>query len=141
MADLLQAEGKEIAILCSQILTQTQIPLTDDQNLFLETILQQTDKFLQIVEESRERLAEMRAGIAYYRVGHDILTPLVSVIGYGEILIAGIGGPLHDDHLAIIKKILLTGYELRDTIDELMIQAKKDTGYSKDSEFVEWNNT
>ena len=141
MADSLQAQGKDICTLCSQILTQTKIPLTSDQKLFLETILQQAKNFIQIVEESRQKLAEMRAGIAYYRVGHDILTPLVSVVGYAEILIAGFGGPIHDDHHEIIKKILLKGYGLRDTIDELMIQSKKNTGYSKDSEFVEWNNT
>lgn len=142
MSDVLYIPiAQEIYAITAKLLATRNRPLTEEQHLFIATIHQQADRFCKLVEKFQSELTEMRTGKAYHSVGHDLLTPLVSVIGYAEILKAGVGGELGETDHEYVLQILEKGYRLRDNINALIKSAKIKAGLLKDTDLSEWDIT
>lgn len=139
--DLSASIAEEIHTIASTLLENDTRPLTQDQHLFINTIHQQAERFRQLLEKYEPQLAEMRTSDVYHPVGHDLLTPLVSVIGYAEILKAGVGGELPEEDLDYVSQILKKGYRLRDMMEDLIRDAKIKAGLLKDSTPSDWDIT
>lgn len=62
------------------------------------------------------------------RVSHELRTPLGSILGFSEMLRAGYYGPLTDKQKEPINKIIETDMELTEMINDLLDQARLESG-------------
>ncbi|MCH9683674.1 MAG: HAMP domain-containing histidine kinase, partial [Deltaproteobacteria bacterium] len=57
-------------------------------------------------------------------MSHDLRSPLNSILGFSELLLRGIDGPLHDDQREMVQTIHDSGRELLQQIDDILDTAK-----------------
>jgi two-component system sensor histidine kinase BarA len=91
------------------------------------TELQQKNKEL---SESFERLKELDRLKSNFlaTVSHELRTPLTSVIGYSEMLLEGLAGPLTDEQREYIGTIMEKGEQLLGLISSILDFSKIETG-------------
>jgi two-component system sensor histidine kinase BarA len=80
--------------------------------------------------ESYEKLKELDRLKSNFlaTVSHELRTPLTSILGYGEMLAEGIGGPLTDEQRDFIGTIREKGEQLLSLIKSLLDQSKMESG-------------
>jgi signal transduction histidine kinase len=61
-------------------------------------------------------------------VSHELRTPLTSIMGYGEMLAEGIGGPLNDEQLEFVQTIRAKSDQLLGLIMSLLDLSKLESG-------------
>ncbi|HWB82346.1 MAG TPA: histidine kinase dimerization/phospho-acceptor domain-containing protein [Nannocystaceae bacterium] len=61
-------------------------------------------------------------------MSHDLRSPLNSVLGFSELLLSGIDGPLVAEQREIVETIHVSGRELLQQIDDILDTAKIDAG-------------
>ncbi len=61
-------------------------------------------------------------------MSHDLRSPLNSILGFSELLLSGIEGPLTDDNRALVQTIHDNGRALLQQIDDILDTAKIDSG-------------
>lgn len=61
-------------------------------------------------------------------MSHDLRSPLNAVLGFSELLLSGIDGPLGDEQREMISIIHSSGRELLQQIDDILDTAKLDAG-------------
>ncbi len=61
-------------------------------------------------------------------VSHDMRTPLGSILGYADMLRAGVFGPLNDAQREKIQKIIESNNHLREFVDNLLMQSELEAG-------------
>jgi signal transduction histidine kinase len=61
-------------------------------------------------------------------MSHDLRSPLNSILGFSELLLSGIEGPLSDDNKELVKTIHDNGRALLQQIDDILDTAKIDSG-------------
>lgn len=83
-----------------------------------------------LLEESNERLREVDKLKSNFlaTVSHELRTPLTSVIGYSEMLLEGLAGPLTDDQRAYVQTILKKGDSLLHLISGILDISKIEKG-------------
>jgi two-component system sensor histidine kinase BarA len=91
------------------------------------TELQQKNKELR---ESFERLKELDRLKSNFlaTVSHELRTPLTSVIGYSEMLLEGLAGPLSDEQREYVGTIMEKGEQLLGLISGILDFSKIETG-------------
>jgi len=84
----------------------------------------------QKLTESYERLKELDRLKSNFlaTVSHELRTPLTSILGYGEMLAEGIGGPLNPEQLEFVQTIREKGEQLLSLIKSLLDQSKLESG-------------
>ncbi|TPV93094.1 MAG: HAMP domain-containing histidine kinase [Myxococcales bacterium FL481] len=61
-------------------------------------------------------------------VSHELRTPLTSVIGFSEMLIKGMAGPLNDEQAEFVRTVLERGEELLELISQLLEISRLEVG-------------
>ncbi len=61
-------------------------------------------------------------------MSHDLRSPLNSILGFSELLLSGIEGPLSDDNIELVQTIHNNGRALLQQIDDILDTAKIDSG-------------
>jgi signal transduction histidine kinase len=61
-------------------------------------------------------------------MSHDLRSPLNSILGFSELLLSGIDGPLTDEQREMVAVIHTSGGELLQQIDDILDAAKLDAG-------------
>ncbi len=91
------------------------------------TELQQKNKEL---SESFDRLKELDRLKSNFlaTVSHELRTPLTSVIGYSEMLLEGLAGPLTDEQREYVGTIMEKGEQLLGLISSILDFSKIETG-------------
>ncbi|MEK6606616.1 MAG: HAMP domain-containing sensor histidine kinase [Myxococcota bacterium] len=77
---------------------------------------------------ARVREAERLKSGLLARVSHELRTPLTSVIGYSEMLLEGLAGPLGEGQREYVHVILEKGEQLLETINALLELSRVDAG-------------
>jgi signal transduction histidine kinase len=96
-----------------------------DQRLSLEAIQRGTVEFVKTVNEHEAVIIQMQGGKGYDRpISHDLRSPLNSVIGYSEIMLRGLDGPLSDGQRSLLQAVKDTGDRLLNTINEFVRRAR-----------------
>jgi signal transduction histidine kinase len=74
-------------------------------------------------------LAESRAKATFMTtLGHELRTPLNAVVGYTELLEAGLGGALDEKGMAYLARIKATARQQQQIIEEIMSFARLEAG-------------
>lgn len=60
-------------------------------------------------------------------IGHDLRTPLNSILGYAELLSHGLYGPLNSEQQEAVRSIIGCGKQLLELIDDVLDLAKLQT--------------
>jgi signal transduction histidine kinase len=89
-------------------------------------IAQQNAELRRAVEHMRE-LDKLKSNFLA-TVSHELRTPLTSVIGFSEMLLEGIAGPLQPEQVEYVRTILLRGEELLDLITRLLETSQLEVG-------------
>jgi signal transduction histidine kinase len=120
--------------------TEMEITQTKAEIRELEHLRVRTEKSERDVADLREEVAlqvraaqaaeaERRAREAFMAtVSHELRTPLNAVIGYTELLQAGLGGTLEDKALSYIARIKSTARHQQEIIEEILSFARLDAG-------------
>lgn len=103
------------------------------QQLHLESI---TDSYNELtranrqLRESLERLRELDRLKSNFlaMISHELRTPLTSVIGYSEMILEGMAGPLSEEQESYIHTIKEKGESLLDLIGSLLDMSKIEAG-------------
>ena len=114
----------EVIDLCESLLDDAHGPLNEEQRDFSLVILRNAHYFVQLTNRYAEIITQMRNGQTYSGITHEWRTPLVSVIGYSELLADGLVGPVTPSQSAVYRQINLLGAGLRDAIQKLAEFAK-----------------
>ena len=61
-------------------------------------------------------------------MSHDLRSPLNSVLGFSELLLTGIDGPLHPEHRDMVATIQASGRDLLQEIDDILDMARIEAG-------------
>ena len=102
-----------------EIILQDQDMLTDEQQLFTQTILENIHRFQALLTPVIDALDNHQPGDPFPGDMHDIRTPLVSLIGYSDILSAGVVGDLAPAHQERFALILSESRLLRDEMEQV----------------------
>jgi signal transduction histidine kinase len=79
--------------------------------------------------DAQVALAESRAKATFMTtLGHELRTPLNAVVGYTELLEAGLGGALDDKGLMYLARIKATARQQQQIIEEILSFARLDGG-------------
>ena len=77
----------------------------------------------------REALAASRAKSDFLaRMSHELRTPLAAIIGYGELLVDEITGPINEEQRRQLQRIRLSANHLLAIIDEILTLARIEAG-------------
>jgi signal transduction histidine kinase len=80
-------------------------------------------------QDAQVALAESRAKATYMAtLGHELRTPLNAVVGYTELLEAGLGGALDDKGLMYLARIKATARQQQQIIEEILSFARLEGG-------------
>ncbi|MCC7110772.1 MAG: histidine kinase, partial [Deltaproteobacteria bacterium] len=82
------------------------------------------------LKEQNERLQELDKLKSNFlaTVSHELRTPLTSVIGYSEMLIEGMAGPLNDEQRDYVKTIMDKGESLLSMISQILDLSRIESG-------------
>lgn len=82
------------------------------------------------LEESLERLQELDQLKSNFlaTISHELRTPLTSIIGYAEMLIEGLAGPLQPDQLEYLQTIMEKGERLLHLITSILDATRLESG-------------
>src|SRR5439155_7941591 len=82
------------------------------------------------LEEAYERLKELDRLKSNFlaTVSHELRTPLTSIMGYGEMLAEGIGGPLNAEQMEFVETIRTKSEQLLGLILSLLDLSKLESG-------------
>lgn len=98
------------------------------------------EKISKLNEDLRQRIAEleearilaeagMRARGAFLaNISHELITPLNSIIGFSQILLDGLGGPMNEQQKEYAASILQGGNRLHETLKEIVQFAGLESG-------------
>ena len=79
--------------------------------------------------DAQAALAESRAKAAFVTtLSHELRTPLNAVVGYTELLEAGLGGTLDDNGIAYLARIKATARQQQHIIEEILSFARLEGG-------------
>ncbi|MDI6900531.1 MAG: DUF3365 domain-containing protein [Anaerosomatales bacterium] len=93
----------------------------------LEELVEQRTK--QLEEANEELLAATRAKDLFMaNMSHELRTPLNSVIGFGDVLLSGLAGPLTEEQQRQIQMIRDSGRHLLELVDEVLDLSRIETG-------------
>jgi signal transduction histidine kinase len=98
-------------IRCGEAVLHADEALTEEQHDFIQIILENTHRLLEDLAALPIDPAEHVPGTA-----HHLLTPLSSVIGYSEVLVNEMCGPVTPFQRDCLDQINRAGNQLRDTI-------------------------
>ena len=77
----------------------------------------------------REALAASRAKSDFLaRMSHELRTPLAAIIGYGELLVDEITGPINEEQKRQLQRIRSSANHLLSIIDEILTLARMEAG-------------
>ena len=92
-------------------------------------ITQQNAELQRAVEHLRQ--IDQLKGNFLATVSHELRTPLTSVIGFSEMLIEGIAGPLNAEQLEYVRTILARGEELLSLITHVLEMSQLEAGATR----------
>ncbi len=94
-------------------------------------LFQQVETALTEAHRTAERLRELdRLKSAFLaNMSHELRTPLNSIIGYTEVLLMGISGPLNPETVEDVEAIRTSSYHLLGLINDILDLAKIEAGY------------
>ena len=92
---------------------------------FLGTVLDITDR--KRVEEERERALEARDRF-YAAMSHELRTPINAILGYNDLLLAGIYGPLGDAQQAGLERGQRAARHLLELVNDVLDLSKLEAG-------------
>ncbi len=78
------------------------------------------------IEKSKE--ADRLKSQFLANMSHDLRSPLNSILGFSELLLSGIDGPLQGEQRELVETIHTSGRELLQEIDDILDAAKLDAG-------------
>jgi PAS domain S-box-containing protein len=80
-------------------------------------------------QSQREALAASRAKSDFLaRMSHELRTPLAAIIGYGELLVDEITGPINEEQRRQLQRIRSSANHLLAIIDEILTLARMEVG-------------
>lgn len=93
--------------------------------LILETVL-----LIQRLKQANENLKEANRVKSEFLaiMSHELRTPLTAIIGFSELLLEGVMGPLSEEQSDSLKEVLNNGATLLDMINNLLDMAKVEAG-------------
>ena len=134
-----RAKAEAISLICEHLrrtldlilwsghksLLTSQMHLSSVRESYRE-LQQKNEKLQEAVDRLREldRLKSNFLGV----VSHELRTPLTSIIGYSEMLVEGIAGPLAGDQLKFVQTINDKGQQLLQLIMSLLDLSKLESG-------------
>jgi len=89
--------------------------------------LERTNRDLQTANEKLQDLDRLKSNFIA-TVSHELRTPLTSVIGYSEMLIEGMAGPINDEQRGYVNTILEKGESLLGLIGQILDLARIESG-------------
>ncbi len=92
---------------------------------FLGTVLDITDR--KRVEEERERALESRDRF-YAAMSHELRTPINAILGYNDLLLAGIYGPLNEAQQGGLEKGQRAARHLLELVNDVLDLSKLEAG-------------
>jgi signal transduction histidine kinase len=125
MSDL-QTPIEAILSACESLLTSASEdhPLTADQKKFIEIIRENARRSTEQFTEYADKIEIMKSGQQYFSIAHDLRQPLVSIIGFSEILAAGMVGEMDERQTSSVQTIARWGNDLLLTLNQIVDRAR-----------------
>jgi len=89
--------------------------------------LRHVNEELRLANEELTHLDELKSDFMA-TMSHELRTPLTSIIGYSDMLISGMAGPLDEKQLSFISSILSNGESLLNLINDILDLTKIEAG-------------
>ena len=119
--------GREVALL---VMSSAPADAPRDQEALREVAAELSRLNLQLVEE-KQRAEEASHGKTEFmaRVSHELRTPLNAIIGFSELMMSGVFGPITPDrYAAYVRDILVSGRRLLELVDDVLDLSKVEAG-------------
>jgi signal transduction histidine kinase len=121
------AEGRAPPALAMQALSTAEIRrLVQSVDRLVARITESNVEKYVAIEKSKE--ADRLKSQFLANMSHDLRSPLNSILGFSELLLSGIDGPLTDEQRDMVAVIHSSGGELLQQIDDILDAAKLDAG-------------
>jgi signal transduction histidine kinase len=127
-AEELAASNEEIAAANEELLAQTE--QLNAANRELEAQAEQLEEQARELEQRAEELAEANeAKTRFLRtMSHELRTPLNSIIGFTELLLQGLAGPLNDEQHKQLSMVNASGHHLLTLVNDLLDLSRIEAG-------------
>lgn len=89
--------------------------------------LEQRQREIEIRSEEMQRAAQMKSDVLA-SVSHELRTPLSAILGFSDLLLQGIGGPLNDTQLGFAGHIHSGGEHLLNLINDILDLSRVEAG-------------
>lgn len=107
---------------------QTITPVVDEQGAVFRFIAVKQD-ITELVKAKEEALEASRLKSQLLaRVNHELRTPLGAILGYAELLQAGLYGPLNAEQQSVLNEIVDSNQQLTAMVSELLDEAQLESG-------------
>jgi len=93
----------------------------------LESLVSEKVRELEDAKKKAEEASESKNRFIA-NMSHDLRTPLTAILGYAQILVDGLLGPLSKDQLEAIQHVFKACEHLKSLIDELLTLARLESG-------------
>lgn len=115
----------------SKAMRRSYLPLrTPDQvGEVVRTVSELWDSFEAMLQEHRDSRRQIEEAEAYEAefltsLSHELRTPLNAILGFTEVLVEEIDGPLNPEQLESLQSIQASGRHLRELVDDVLDLAK-----------------
>jgi PAS domain S-box-containing protein len=93
-------------------------------SVHLSPVISSAKEFLGVVAVFRDITAEIEADRAKSEfvstVSHELRTPMTSIVGYADLVIKGVVGPITEMQMSFLKKIKVNADRLTDLVNDLL---------------------
>ncbi|MBC7871071.1 MAG: hypothetical protein H7Y09_09560 [Chitinophagaceae bacterium] len=121
--DDLRDPAEAITTCCQTLLAETEGTLTEQQQEFIQTIMNNSQRFTHQTFSLQDQIEQMRAGTAFFEIGHELRSPLTTIFGYNHLLLNGMVGELNAQQQQHLRQIDEIGNALKNAIDRLFENA------------------
>ena len=122
--ETLKSHLDDIIHLTDYLLHETAPPLTDEQRNFTQVIQNNVKQFAEMITPILDALPAHQDGDPFPGDMHALRTPLVSIIGYADVFVAGVLGDILPEQEASFRAIVDHGLSLRDHLETIYATIK-----------------
>lgn len=94
------------------------------------TARKEIEEALHQAKEDAERASQMKSRLVS-NISHDIRTPLGAIIGFADMLIAGVYGPLNQQQIEPLRTIVESANRLAQFMNDMLLRAELESGQLK----------